>query len=65
MEGTVQFLKSPAAGVARIGILYKSPALKLCKIFGWGFVRNYPDLKTSILSFLKIGLCGFCYSENA
>ena len=48
MESKVNFLKTPAAGAARIWILYRSPPLKMSKIFGrGGSVRNYPDAKTS------------------
>ena len=46
MEGKIHILKKPAAGAARIGILYRSPPpLENVQNFrkGGGSVRNSPD----------------------
>ena len=46
METKIHLPKKPAAGAARIGILYRSPPLKMSKICGRGplySVRNYCD----------------------
>ena len=57
MEGKIHLPKKPAAGAARIGILYRSPPLKMSKIFGrGGSVENYPDLKEKLVRILAADL---------
>ena len=45
MESKIHLLKKPAAGAARIGILYRSPPLENVQNFRkGGSVRNYCDV---------------------
>ena len=46
MEGKIHLFKKPAAGAARIWILYRSPPPWKCQKFseGGGSVRNYCDV---------------------
>ena len=55
MEGEIYLLKKPAAGAARIGILYRSPPLENVQNFrkGGGSVENYPDVFLSFLNLVK------------
>ena len=44
MESKIKFLKKPAAGAARIWILYRSPLENVQNFRKGGSVRIYPDV---------------------
>ena len=48
IERKIHLLKKPAAGAARIEILYRSPPLKMSKIFGRGGSVGKPSDMLSI-----------------
>ena len=58
MESKIHLLKKPAAGAARIGILYRSPPLENVQKFrkGGGSVRKSCDVRLQIETFESLHL---------
>ena len=63
MERKIYLYKKPAAGAGRIEILYRSPPLKMSKIFGRGDLQGNLVINASLFQLFKVckilNLCFF------